>query len=464
MRSKKHLSFTSLRKRLSSAFHAVSDHRQSSKNEYRLHDALMSGFACMYFQDPSLLQFQKRLEKKHHKSNLQTMFDVNDIPESTQLRAIVDEVDSELFAPFFEDYFYRLQRGKHLEAYQLLPNLYLCPMDGTQIFSSTSVECVGCLSQRHEGSRWKKKRTKGKIDATITEVDEKKTPVLTYSHKILQLALMHPDQRQVIPLMPEMIQNEDGTEKQDCECNAAKRAIPKLRKTHPQLGIILGGDDLFSRQPMIEEALAARMHYLFVAKPDSHTYLMEWLSTYPKLNELEDEEDKGVIHQYSWMNKVPLHGGEKAPDVNYFSYKMLKQDEKGKQKIVYQNSWVTDLEVTEKTVGTLVKGGRCRWKIENECFNSLKNQGYCIEHNYGHGKKNLCTNFYLLTLVAFAFHQVFELTDKVYQACRKHFGSKRHLWENLRAILRIFVLSSWEFLLEFALNPENYTLSELNST
>jgi hypothetical protein len=278
------------------------------------------------------------------------------------------------------------------------------------------------------------------------------------------MALMHPDQRQVIPLMPELIQNEDGMQKQDCELNAAKRAMPKLRKSHPQLGIILCGDDLFSRQPLVEQALAERMHYIFVAKPDSHKYLMEWLAAYPKLNEFEHEDGKGVIHQYSWMNQVPLHGAEKAPEVNYFSYKMIKTDKKGKQKIVYQNSWITDFEVTEQTVVTLVKGGRCRWKIENECFNTLKNQGYCIEHNYGHGNKNLCTNFYLLTLIAFAFHQVFELTDKLFQACRKHFGSKRHLWENLRAAIRIFIFDDWDFLLEFILNPELYTSGQLNSS
>lgn len=108
------------------------------------------------------------------------------------------------------------------------------------------------------------------------------------------------------------------------------------------------------------------------------------------------------------------------------------------------------------THSTMVKAGRCRWKIENECFNTLKNQGYCIEHNYGHGEKNLSINFYLLTLIAFSFHQVFELTDKLYQECRKHFGSKMHLWENLRSMLRMFIFDIWEFLLAFALHPENY--------
>ena len=81
--------------------------------------------------------------------------------------------------------------------------------------------------------------------------------------------------------------------------------------------------------------------------------------------------------------------------------------------------------------------------------------------SYGHGSKNLSFNFYLLTLIAFSFHQVYELTDKLYQSCRKHFGSKKHLWETVRANLRMFIFVDWDYLLNFTLNPENYITGEL---
>lgn len=447
---KKHLSFTSLRQELSKCFNQIKDHRQAGKVSYSIHDAAMCGFACMYFQDPSLLQFQKRLEKKAHKNNLQTLFGVTNIPEATQMRDILDEIDDEQFRNFFNECFYRLQRGKHLEQYQIFPGLYLASIDGTQYFSSDSVCCKGCLRTKHK---------KENLEDECKKDDEDESEV-NFSHKVLQAAIMHPKMRQVIPLMPEEIHNEDGSTKQDCEINAAKRLIPKLRKDHPQLGMIIGGDDLFSRQPMIQDILAARMHYIFVAKPISHKYLEEWLNAYTKLHEKNIIDKDGVMHVYEWMNSVPLHGGKDAIMVNYFRYRMIKTDKRGKDKIVYKNSWITDLEVTGETIETFVAAGRCKWKIENECFNTLKNQGYCIEHNYGHGDKNLCFNFYLLTLTAFIFHQIFELTDKLYQDCRQHFGSKKHLWENLRACLRIFVFDTWEFLLEFALNPENYIPDE----
>jgi hypothetical protein len=463
MSPKKHLGFTSLRQMLSRCFNNIPDPRQQNKTDYSLHDGMMSGFACMYFQDPSLLQFQKRLEKKHHKSNLQTLFDIKSIPESTQFRNIIDGAKSDYLSHFFDDYTHYLQRGKHLKQYQLFPELYYIPMDATDYFSSTACSCKKCLRTKP------KKKAEVEMDGHDEwcgegDVEEKKKGI-RYSHKAVQIAIMHPDMKQVIPLMPEEVYNTDGATKQDCEMNAAKRLIPKLRKAHPRLGIIMGGDDLFSRQPIITDILDARMHYLFVAKPESHSYLMEWLAAYPKLNELElielNKKKQTVRHLYQWMNTVPLHGGKDSINTNYIHYTMYTSKKNDTETVGYQNSWVTDIEVTPQNVHTLVKGGRCRWKIENECFNTLKNQGYCIDHSYGHGKENLAFNFYLLTLIAFAFHQIHELTDKLFQACRQHFGSKKHLWENIRANLRTFVFISWDYLFAFTLDPEKYITGEL---
>ena len=92
----------------------------------------------------------------------------------------------------------------------------------------------------------------------------------------------------------------------------------------------------------------------------------------------------------------------------------------------------------------------------HECFNTLKNQGYCLEHNYGHGKEHLSFNFLLLTLFAFYCHQIGELTDGLYQAVREKLGSKRHLWETLRSYIKLFVFDSMEMLFEFALDSTRF--------
>jgi hypothetical protein len=318
--------------------------------------------------------------------------------------------------------------------------MYYFPIDGSEFFSSKEVHCTQCLTKEHKAG-------------------EK-----TYSHCVLQGGIMHPDCSEIIPFMPEHIVNTDGSEKQDCEMNAAKRFVKRLSQDFPQLGLLIGGDALFSRQPIIIDILAKKMHYLFAAKPTDHKYMMEWLNTYDALHQHEFVDEKKRRHVYEWMNDIPLHGGKEAIRVNYCRCTIIGENKKGEEEIVFRNSWVTDIVISLKNIMTLVRAGRCRWKNENECFNVMKNHGYCMGHNYGHGNKNLAFNFYLLTLLAFTMHQIFELTCRLYQACRKKCGSKKHLWETIRTYIKIIIFETWEQLLEFVLQPTGYRLVPLNSS
>lgn len=416
---KKHLNFKSMHQSLSKHLLDIDDHRVASRCSHTLHDAFMSAFACMYFQDPSLAHFQRSMEEHANKNNLRTLFGVKAIPKDSQLRDIIDNTHSESLRPVFKEYFEHLRRGKHMEEFQVLPGLYLCAIDGVQYHSSENVSCDQCLTKKHS-------------DGSVT-----------HHHSMLQGAFMHPDKRQVIPVMPEPIANSDGSVKQDCEMNAAKRFIKKLKADHPRLGIVIVGDGLFSKGPMIRETILEGMHYLFVAKPGDHTFMMKWLEDVGKLPEVTTSDIKGRKHTYTYQNQVPLNGQDDAPLVNYIHYELTNK----KGKVTYRCSWVTDIKVDDSNVERLAKGGRCRWKIENECFNTLKNQGYHLEHNFGHGKKHLSHNIYLLTMIAFLFHQVFELTDPAYQHCRQSLGSKRQLWQRLKVLMEYFIFESWNDLL-----------------
>src|SRR5208283_3303521 len=111
------------------------------------------------------------------------------------------------------------------------------------------------------------------------------------------------------------------------------------------------------------------------------------------------------------------------------------------------NSWVSDFPIDDENVEELVRIGRSRWMIENEVFNTVKNHGYHIEHNYGHGVKNLSFNFFLLNMIAFFLHQIFELTDRTYQWLRKNLGSKKNLWDHVRVYCHAIVFPDWDYLL-----------------
>ena len=215
--------------------------------------------------------------------------------------------------------------------------------------------------------------------------------------------------------------------------------------------IIISGDDLYSKQPFINELKKAKMSFILVAKPTDHKILYEWIGEIKKMGKafsLKYTDLKGREHLYEWINDIPLNGTKDAGDVNYFEYHLI-----AKGKVTYHNSWVTDIAVDKNNVTELVKGGRGRWKIENEGFNTLKNQGYHIEHNFGHGKKNLSFTFFLLNLLAFFMHQIFELTDILYQKCRKKFSARKEYWNQLRCTFRILLFQDWENLLKFVICP-----------
>ncbi len=428
MHVKKHLGFTALRRQLSERLRQIDDNRQQSKVEYSLHDCFMSGFAMMHFQDPSLLEFQRHLEAEQQQNNLRTMFGVTAIPSDTQLRDVLDNtLAKDKLQLVFSDYFRQLQRSKQLEQLQFLPRTYLVTLDGSEYFSSEKIKCPQCL----------------------VTIPKKGNP--RYHHQILQAAIVCPGIRQIIPIAAEAIQNTDGKDKQDCEINAGKRILKKIRQAHPKLKIIIVADSLYSKQPFIGLLRELGFSFILVAKPGDHKTMMEWVQEQQLLGEISHSEYKDAKdkqHIYNWVNDVPLNGNNETVWVNYIEYSQVV-----KGKVTYRNSWVTDIMVDINNKTKLVRGGRARWKIENEGFNTLKNQGYHLGHNFGHGKKNLSFNFFLLNMLAFLVHQILELTDLLYQRCRAKFSARKEYWNQLRCTIRIMIFPSWEELLRFIISP-----------
>ena len=134
------------------------------------------------------------------------------------MRAILDLVTPDHLQPLFGDIFRCLQRGKALERFVYLEGYYLLSLDGTKYFSSTKVHCSSCLEKQHRGGG------------------------VTYSHQLLGATLVHPDLKEVIPLAPEPIINQDGHTKNDCERNASRRWLKQFRQEHPHLDVIVVAD------------------------------------------------------------------------------------------------------------------------------------------------------------------------------------------------------------------------------
>ena len=159
---------------------------------------------------------------------------------------------------------------------------------------------------------------------------------------------------------------------------------------------------------------------------------------------------------YRYANKLPLNDTHHDIEVNVLEcIETTKLKTKNKTHGKYF-CWITDLLLDEKTVKLIAKGGRARWKIENETFNTLKNQGYQFEHNFGHGDKNLNTVFAYLMFIAFLIDQIQQYCCKHFKAALKQLGSRVNLWFRLRAAFFTFLIDSWDEL--FTLLENNFAI------
>jgi Na+-transporting methylmalonyl-CoA/oxaloacetate decarboxylase gamma subunit len=438
MRPLKSLTLEAIVELLATTFGELEDPRAADQLTYPLHDTLLSGFALMFFQHPSLLQFQRAMQQKRRRCNLQTIFGVHEVPSDTQMREILEGVEPEPLRALLPQLCEKVRRagwgsrftttlpsGQHQGTY------YTVALDGSEYFHSTKVQCPHCLRQPD---------AKGQVH---------------YSHLVVGATLVRAGSHQVVPVDAEEVRNPTAeSHPQDCELTAGKRLIARLRREHPQMALIVIGDDLYSHVPFVEQLQHLRLHYVLVAKPDSHPTLMATVAAAEAHGVSQPgqwEEGSGTrrrIYTYRIVRQAPLAAENPVP----VTFVEVWEHAAGGE-LLYHNSWITDLDVTAENVAAVVRIGRTRWKIENEQFNVQKNHGYELTHNYGHGQHGLSMVFYLLNLLAYVTHVIVELGDRLYQRCRAR-ESRRELWAALRTMLHAVLVASWAQLLLVYLEEE----------
>src|ERR671927_187236 len=279
---RQHLSADALFGLVRNGFAHIPDYRLS-ETDIPLADALMSAFAMFSLKAPSLLAF----DKERAEGNLHTIYGIERVPCDTHMRTILDPVSPKVLRPVFKRVFRQVQRGKALESMTFLDGHGLMALAGTEYFSSKTIHCASCLHRVHRNGS------------------------ITYVHQMLGAAILHPDQRAVIPLMPEPIVNCDGTDKNDCERNAAKRFVAKLRQAHPPLKCIVTEDSLRSNAPHIETLHQYGCHYILGVKAGDHAYLFQQIEAAEHAGRVTyyERHDRaaGVVHRFRFVNDMPLN-------------------------------------------------------------------------------------------------------------------------------------------------------------
>jgi hypothetical protein len=409
---RKELNAEALIKTIKSKFSKIKDPLVFSK--ISLTDCLMSCLAVFNLKFTSLLQYDLQRNNNTMLHNLRTLFFINNPPSDTYMRERLDVLDHSLIRPAYKTIFSLLQRGKALENFQYLDGHYLLSIDGTGHFSSDTVHCKNCCVKNHKDGRQ------------------------SYYHQMLAAVVLHPNEKVVIPICPEPILKEDGDNKNDCERNAAKRLLEDVKREHPHLKLIVIEDGLASNAPHIKLLESLSMKYILGVKEGDHDYLFDWIK-YAEATEFEYIDEEKFHHKFRFINQVPLNDANHDLKVNFLEY--WETDKKGKIK---HFSWVTNIHITINNVSKLMRGGRSRWKIENETFNTLKNQGYNFEHNFGHGQKNLCSIMGLIMMLAFLVDQAQLLCCRLYQTAKQSSGTFAALWEKMRTLFDFFEIKTWE--------------------
>jgi hypothetical protein len=417
-RLRKHLSAPGLLKTIRQSFEAIPDHR-SPRSPIALSDALMAGLAMFGLKYPSLLKFDEAYREGVIRANLKTLYGVERAPCDTQLRTILDPVDPHPLRPAFRAVHRHLQRHKALEAYQYVEGHYLLSIDGTGQFASSAIHGAECCVKTHRGQE-------------------------SYYHQLLGAVLVHPELPTVLPLAPEAITRQDGATKNDCERNAAKRLLVQLRCEFPKLKLIVVEDSLSANGPHLELLHELNLRYIIGVKEGDHEALFAAVRTKRQTGECAEIKytEQGIEQGYRFVNELPLNTTHPQLRVNFLEY----WENKGESQLRF--SWITDIELSQDNVERIMRGGRARWKIENETFNTLKNHGYNLEHNYGHGQQHLTTVLGFLMMLAFLVDQAQELGCRLWQAARAHFRSRTSLWERLRVLFTGFYIPDWKTLWE----------------
>jgi len=398
---------------LSTAFAQIADHRRINAS-YRLADLLRSAFAMFSLRSP----FTAFVPGANQSRRLQLAVDLPDWRHSRRYRDArrAGSGQTKPLRALFAKLFAILVEAGVVKEYYYWRDHVLVSVDGVEHFSSTKVHCRHCT-------------TRTRRDGTTS-----------YHHAGLAAVLIHPAHEEVFPLDFEPILNQDGDKKNDCERNAAKRLSAALHEQYPDLKPILVEDALYANAPHIRQITGYGWHYILNVKPDSHASLERQFAgrrATGQVKELRKTEANGLEHYFAWTSGLDLC--DSAPDVrvNYLLYE--QRDKRGQ---VTRWTWITNLPLNARTVESVMRGGRGRWKIENETFNTLKNQGYHFEHNDGHGTNNLATVLALLMFLAFTVDQILQRCWKLFRQVRAGLRTKAKLWESLRSLFKVQVFPS----------------------
>lgn len=411
----------------------VPDSRVKAKCDYSMEQVVFCGLMIFLLRYRSLRSFfMENRDNPRSLKNFQEWITIHGIPSDDQLRYCLQTVSTRSLNELLQSFHQTVERKKILKDEKFLGKHELVIIDGTGHLSSKKIHCEKCLL---------KTRQSGEV---------------IHHHGQLLASLTNSKGSYALPLQFEPIERDDvDTQytKNDCELNAGKRLITKMKSQFPKRNFCFLGDNLFAAEPFVDMILAKGWHFILTAKPDKNKelfFMFEYLKE--QRQSLNRMDSCGVVREYRWSNKLPLKQYKNGigHHVNLVEYVEIASD----GRLIYKNSWITDFEITANNVQKIAQAGRARFAIENRNFNEQKNLGFQTEHNFGHFG-NLPNVFFGLAQIAHLITELF-CYWKSGKDDIESVGSKRRYFERLAVIIG-------ECILDYDPKPILYLKFDFNS-
>ena len=113
----------------------IDDPRQPSNGtKFSLKDLILGAFATFYMQCPSFLEYQRQVRSRHGHDNAQTLFGLEDLPTTNQIKNVLNQIAASFVFPIFHRIYLALLEHGQLEPYKVLGGQFLVGLGRQRIF------------------------------------------------------------------------------------------------------------------------------------------------------------------------------------------------------------------------------------------------------------------------------------------------------------------------------------------
>jgi hypothetical protein len=220
--------------------------------------------------------------------------------------------------------------------------------------------------------------------------------------------------------------------KQECELAALPIILDKIRTRFPKLNLCILLDSLYANGPTMKLLNEARMEFLIVRKKGSMKTVGEDCDGLAQtaehkvkgqLQERSKEGEKLVERSFQFFNDIEYQ--DLMISVLRFEERVCNSS--GEEIFYVHWEWLASQRLTKKNAVSTASRGRMRW-LEEDLFNSLKNRGFEIEHDYSRDSSAQVI-WSILIMLAFLITELFTLMKQV-----KFIKGKRSLQAFMRSI------------------------------